>query len=189
MWTRTTSGAGPCGRPFARLAGRSFVGVTRSHGGKPLWAAVDLPLAAATTTVVTGPNGSGKTTLLRLAAGLLRPSTEVRHCAGRALYVRGGSGLRSAQTVVDAVTAVAGRAAHEVPARASGSHHRLLVTRLLGGLTAAAGRHDRHVLGIGFGLGGGADQTHAAVDELGADAGPEHRALGGRADAGAPPVT
>ncbi len=75
-----------------------------------MWAPVDLQLAAATTTVVTGANGSGKTTLLRLAAGLLRPSTGTRRCAGRALYVRGGSGVRSAQTVFDAVEAVAGLA-------------------------------------------------------------------------------
>ncbi len=87
-----------------------LAGVTRNYGGRPVWTPVDLHLAAATTTVVTGPNGSGKSTLLRLAAGLLRPSTGVRRCAGRALYVRGGSGPRSAQTVSDAVAAVAGLA-------------------------------------------------------------------------------
>ena len=52
---------------------------------------------------MTGPNGAGKTTLLRLAAGLLHPTTGVRECSGTALYVRGGAGLRSAQTVRDAV--------------------------------------------------------------------------------------
>jgi ABC-type multidrug transport system ATPase subunit len=68
-----------------------------------VWAPLDLTLAAGTLSLVTGPNGAGKTTLLRLAAGLLRPSRGTRECAGRALYVRGGGGLRSAQTVLEAV--------------------------------------------------------------------------------------
>jgi ABC-type multidrug transport system ATPase subunit len=77
--------------------------VTRAHAGRAVWAPLDLALERGTLTVVTGANGSGKTTLLRLAAGLLRPTTGERECAGTALYVRGGSGLRSAQTVRDAV--------------------------------------------------------------------------------------
>jgi ABC-type multidrug transport system ATPase subunit len=89
-----------------------LAGVSRAHGDHLVWAPVDLTVAAGTLTLVTGPNGSGKTTLLRLAAGLLRPSTGVRECPGAALYVRGGGGLRSAQTVLDAVAgtaALAGR--------------------------------------------------------------------------------
>lgn len=81
--------------------------VSRRHEGRPVWTPLDLTLAAGTLTVVTGPNGAGKTTLLRLAAGLLRPSTGTRTCAGRALYVRGGGGLRGAQTVGDAVSVTA----------------------------------------------------------------------------------
>jgi len=87
-------------------------GVTREHAGRPVWAPLDLTLAPATLSLLTGPNGAGKTTLLRLAAGLLRPTGGVRQCSGRALYLRGGGGLRSAQTVRDAVAttaALAGR--------------------------------------------------------------------------------
>lgn len=80
-----------------------LTGVTRAHAGRPVWAPLDLVLEAGTLSVVTGPNGSGKTTLLRLAAGLLRPTTGERACSGTALYVRGGAGLRTAQTVRDAV--------------------------------------------------------------------------------------
>jgi ABC-type multidrug transport system ATPase subunit len=91
-----------------------LAGVTRAHGGREVWAPVHLTVAPGTLTLVTGANGAGKTTLLRLAAGLLRPSRGTRECSGRALYVRGGGGLRSAQTVLDAVAtsaALAGRRA------------------------------------------------------------------------------
>lgn len=101
------AGAVPAPRPVARLTG-----ISRVRGGRAVWAPVDLSFAAGTLSVVTGSNGSGKTTLLRLAAGLLRPSTGTRACDGPALYVRGGGGLRSAQTVGDAVAttaALAGR--------------------------------------------------------------------------------
>ncbi|MGI8537355.1 MAG: ATP-binding cassette domain-containing protein [Mycobacteriales bacterium] len=84
-----------------------LAGVTRLHGGRPVWAPLDLSVAAGTLSVVTGVNGSGKSTLLRLAAGLLRPSAGTRWCDGRALYVRGGGGLRSAQTVAAAVATTA----------------------------------------------------------------------------------
>jgi ABC-type Mn2+/Zn2+ transport system ATPase subunit len=72
-----------------------------------VWAPVDLHLEAGALCIVTGANGSGKTTLLRLAAGLLRPSTGSRLCWGTALYLRAGSGLRSAQTVGAAVASTA----------------------------------------------------------------------------------
>lgn len=84
-----------------------LAGVSRTHAGRPVWAPVDLQLAAATLTVVTGPNGAGKTTLLRLAAGLLQPSEGSRWCSGVALYVRGGGGLRTVQTARQAVTTAA----------------------------------------------------------------------------------
>ena len=77
-----------------------------------MWAPLDLSLAPGVLAVLTGDNGSGKSTLLRLSAGLLRPSHGSRECHGLALYLRAGGGLRSAQTVEDAVrttAAVAGR--------------------------------------------------------------------------------
>jgi ABC-type multidrug transport system ATPase subunit len=125
---RMPSPAAAAPLPSAVLALR---GVTRAHAGRPVWAPLDLTLAPATLALVTGANGAGKTTLLRLAAGLLRPTDGERECAGRALYVRGGGGLRSAQTVRDAVAttaALAGRRAQAPPA-----------IRLLG-LEALAGR-------------------------------------------------
>lgn len=82
-------------------------GVTRRHAGRSVWAPLDLHVAPGTLTVVTGGNGAGKTTLLRVAAGLLQLSSGTRWCAGRALYVRGGGGLRSAQTVMQAVVTTA----------------------------------------------------------------------------------
>jgi ABC-type multidrug transport system ATPase subunit len=105
--------------------------VIREHAGRPVWAPLDLTLAPATLTVVTGPNGAGKTTLLRLAAGLLRPTGGERECAGRALYVRGGGGLRSAQTVRDAVATTAALA---------GRRDRAAAAVALLGLEAFAGR-------------------------------------------------
>lgn len=83
-------------------------GVTRAHAGRQIWRPLDLDLESGTVVVVTGPNGSGKTTLLRVAAGLLGPSSGTRSCRGRALYLRGGAGLRSAQTVGEAVASTAG---------------------------------------------------------------------------------
>lgn len=88
--------------------------VTRRFAGRTVWAPLDLQLHAGTVSIVTGGNGSGKTTLLRLAAGLLQPSTGSRTCPGTSLYLRAGAGLRSAQTVDDAVTtsaALVGRGA------------------------------------------------------------------------------
>ncbi|CCG03958.1 ABC transporter ATP-binding protein [Blastococcus saxobsidens] len=112
---RSPAGPSPAtAAPVLRLTRAS-----RVHGGSPVWAPLDLALAAGTLTVVTGPNGAGKSTLLRLAAGLTRPSTGGRECAGRALYVRGGGGLRSAQTVLGAVSVTAGLAGRREAATAA----------------------------------------------------------------------
>ncbi|WP_139206199.1 ATP-binding cassette domain-containing protein [Blastococcus sp. DSM 46786] len=123
----------PGGAAALRLSG-----VTRVHGGRPVWAPVDLLLTPGTLTVVTGPNGSGKSTLLRLAAGLLRPAAGTRACAGTALYLRGGAGLRTAQTVRAAVTgtaALAGRAQAAAAAMAALGLHPL-ADRTVGTLSA-----------------------------------------------------
>lgn len=105
--------------------------VTRRHGGRATWAPVDLHLGVGTVSVLTGANGAGKTTLLRVAAGLLRLSTGVRHCRGRALYVRAGAGPRTVQTVTEAVSGTAALTGRQQAARAA-------MTRL--GLDAPAHR-------------------------------------------------
>lgn len=129
----TASEVGSDAVPGARAepAVLELAGVTRLHAGRPVWAAVDLRVAPGSLCVVTGDNGSGKTTLLRLAAGLLRPSTGSRTCTGRALYVRAGAGLRSVQTVQDAVATTAGLAGRRSTATAA-------LTRL--GLAGSASR-------------------------------------------------
>lgn len=102
------SSAAALPRPTATAAhALTLRGVTRRYDGHNVWAPVDLTLDAATLCVLTGANGSGKTTLLRVAAGVLRPTAGTRRCSGTALYVRAGTGLRSAQTVGEAVASTA----------------------------------------------------------------------------------
>jgi len=149
-----------------------LTGVTRAHAGRPVWAPLDLTLAAGTLTVVTGPNGSGKTTLLRLAAGLLRPTTGERTCAGTALYVRGGAGLRSAQTVRDAVASNAALAGRRDAAPAALGLLRLepLAARRVG--TLSAGEKVRAALAAAVACGPALlclDEPTAALDEAALD--------------------
>lgn len=86
--------------------------VSRVFGSHLALAPLSVAVAPGAVGVLEGPNGAGKTTLLRIAAGLLRPTSGVRTCRGRAVYLRPGSGARAAQTVVGAVAfaaATAGR--------------------------------------------------------------------------------
>lgn len=142
----------------------------RAHGGRPVWAPVDLQLAPGTLTLVTGPNGAGKTTLLRVAAGLLRPTAGSRWCAGPALYVRGGGGLRSAQTVSEAVTVTARLAGR--PEAAADALHRMdldrFATRRVG--TLSAGERVRVALAAACSAGPALlclDEPTAALDARG----------------------
>lgn len=63
-----------------------FAGVGYAwSGGPPLFAGLDLRIAAGEKIVLLGPNGAGKSTLLQLANGLLTPSSgSIRWC-GRGL--------------------------------------------------------------------------------------------------------
>lgn len=146
--------------------------VTRRFAGRTVWAPLDLQLDAGTVSVVTGGNGSGKTTLLRLAAGLLQPTTGSRMCPGTALYLRAGAGLRSAQTVDDAVTttaALAGRGA------AAGAALELLgitshAQRRLG--TLSAGERVRATLAVAVAVEPAVlclDEPTGVLDERGVD--------------------
>lgn len=148
-----------------------LVGVTRQHAGRHVWQAVDLRLESGTLTVLTGANGAGKTTLLRIAAGLLRPTTGTRSCSGRAVYVRGGAGLRSALTVAEAVASTAGLAGRRGQAPAAlellGVSH--LAERRVGGLSA--GERVRVALAAAWAAEPSLlclDEPTAALDESGA---------------------
>ena len=78
-------------------------GVSRLYGAVRALAPTSLLMEPGTVVVVEGDNGSGKSTLLRLAAGLLRPSSGARECAGPALYLRPDGGGRAVEHVRDAV--------------------------------------------------------------------------------------
>lgn len=91
-------------------------GVSRVFGARVALAPLSVAVAPGAVGLLEGPNGAGKTTLLRVAAGLLRPTTGTRTCRGRAVYLRPGSGARSAQSVRGAVAfaaAAAGRRGSE----------------------------------------------------------------------------
>lgn len=144
--------------------------VTRRHAGRSVWAPVDLRLDAGALCVVTGANGSGKTTLLRLAAGLLRPTTGTRLCRGTALYLRAGSGLRSAQTVGEAVASTAALVGRKEAAQPAIARLGLegLARRRLG--TLSAGERVRATLAGALAVGPALlclDEPTGALDEDG----------------------
>ena len=75
----------------------------RRYGTLTALTPTSLDMERGTVVLVEGDNGSGKSTLLRLAAGLLRPSTGSRECAGPALYLRPDGGGRATERVRDAI--------------------------------------------------------------------------------------
>lgn len=88
----------------------------RRYGMLTALAPTSLVMERGAVVLVEGDNGSGKSTLLRLAAGLLRPSTGTRECAGPALYLRPDGGGRATERVRDAIgfaAALRGRAHEE----------------------------------------------------------------------------
>lgn len=135
-----TPGDGSAGAPAVALHE-----VSQVFSGQPVLGPLSLAVDAGAVAVVCGVNGAGKTTLLRIAAGLLSPSTGRRCGAGRAVYLRPGSGGRRALTAGQVLTqtaALSGAAAGtvEVACRVAGLHPGLLAKRV-GELSA--GQHTR----------------------------------------------
>lgn len=160
--------------PLSRFTGRALTleRVTRHHAGRSVWAPVDLSVEAGSLCIITGRNGSGKTTLLRVAAGLLRPTAGIRRCPGTALYLRAGTGLRSAQRVGEAVASTAalvGRQGAAPPAIARLGLE-ALASRRLG--TLSAGERVRTVLAAALAVSPALlclDEPTGALDEDGLD--------------------
>ncbi len=66
-------------------ASLSVEGLSKSFGGTPVLAGLDLEVPAGTLTAVLGPSGCGKTTLLRIVAGFERPGAGEIHLGERLL--------------------------------------------------------------------------------------------------------
>lgn len=69
-------------------------GVAFDRHGEPVFAPVDVHVAAGHGIVLTGPNGVGKTTLLRLLAGILAPARGAVRRAGAVAFVGHASAVK-----------------------------------------------------------------------------------------------
>jgi simple sugar transport system ATP-binding protein len=65
----------------------AFAAISKSFGGRPALASVDLELRAGEIHALLGENGAGKTTLVRTALGLLRPDSGELRVDGRAVAI------------------------------------------------------------------------------------------------------
>jgi ATP-binding cassette subfamily F protein uup len=104
---RTRAAAGTAGIELSASARRTrklFVarGLSKSLGGRPLFAGLDLTVVRGTHVGLIGPNGSGKTTLLDVLTGTLRPDAgEIERAEGLRLvrFEQHRASLDHAQTL------------------------------------------------------------------------------------------
>ena len=99
--------------PLVRVAG-----LTKSFGGTPVLAGVDLEVRAGSVHALLGPNGAGKTTTVRIACGLLEPDAGTVEVGGRDMLAH----PREAQRVLG--LSQARKAGAKVPARGRGRKRR-----------------------------------------------------------------
>jgi heme exporter protein A len=92
------------------IRGLSLENLAVRRGGRLLFEALSLDLAAGEACALTGPNGSGKTSLLRAVAGLVRPEAgeiafggvEAESARGAGLHLVGHQdGLKPARTAYE----------------------------------------------------------------------------------------
>lgn len=112
-------------------------GLTKSFGGTPVLAGVDLEVRAGSVHALLGPNGAGKTTTVRIACGLLEPDAGTVEVGGRDMLAH----PREAQRVLGLSGQYA--AVDEV---LTGQENLELLARLFGQSRAAARQRARELL-------------------------------------------
>lgn len=80
-----------------------LAGVVGARGGRVLFEALDLSLAAGDAALVTGPNGAGKSTLLRIAGGLLAPAAGRVERSATVAWLGEAAALDGERTLADAL--------------------------------------------------------------------------------------